>query len=311
MKYVFFLLIPGMLFIYTCKQEAETDPSNPFLSAWKTPFETPPFDQIKNEHFLPAFTEGFNQQNNVIIAILSNGEEATFDNTILPLDKSGDLLSKVKNVFFNLESANTDDEKQAIAREIAPMLSAHNDDITMNEELFNRINAVYEKRNSSGLDHSQVRVVEKYYEMFVRNGANLSPEDKNKLREMNEELTGLSVKFGQNLLAETNDSFRMVIENKDDLASLTDNAITGAAEAAREAGLDGKWLFTLHKPSWIPFLQFSDKRDLREKIYRGWFMRGNNNNEYDNKYILKRIAELRALRAALLGYKDHATYQIE
>ena len=311
MKRIFLLLISGMILLNACKKQEKTDSSNPFFTQWDTPFQVPPFDKIENSHYLPAVKEGIQQHIAEIDAIIANKEEATFDNTILALDKSGDLLTKVVNVFFNLTEANTNEEMQSLAREIAPMLSAHQDNITMNEALFNKVKQVYEKRNTSGLDPSQIRVVDKTYELFVRNGANLNNEDKEKLRTLNEELTNLSVKFGQNLLAETNNSYKLVIDNPEDLDGLPENVIAGAADAAKEDSLEGKWLFTLHKPSWIPFLQYSTKRDLRAKIYKGYTMRGNNNNDYDNKEILRKIAALRAERAGLLGFKNHAAYTID
>ncbi|MBN2764069.1 MAG: M3 family metallopeptidase [Bacteroidales bacterium] len=311
MKRIVLLLIPGILLLNACKKQNKAESENPFIAGWDTPFGVPPFDRIENEHYLPAFEEGIRQHEAEIDAILSNTEDATFDNTILPFDKSGDLLSKVANVFFNLTEANTSDEMQSLAREIAPMISAHRDNITMNDALFNRISQVYEKRNASGLDKSQIRVVEKMHESFVRNGANLSGEDKEKLRRLNEELTRLSLKFGQNLLAETNESYKLVIDNEEDLAGLPENVITGAKEAALADSLEGKWLFTLHKPSWIPFLQYSEKRDLREKIYRGYCMRGNNDNAYDNKEIIRKIVALRAVKAELLGFENHAAYKID
>jgi peptidyl-dipeptidase Dcp len=311
MKHLIYFLLPGIIMLNACTKQDKTDRSNPFFTQWDTPFGVPPFDKIKNEHYMPAFLEGIRQDSAEIAAIVSNTAEPDFENTILPLDKSGDLLAKVRSVFSNLNEANTNEEMDALNTKIAPMLSAHHDDIMLNEALFTRISKVYEKRNASGLDKSQIRVVEKFYEAFVRNGANLNPADKEKLRGMNEELTNLSVKFGQNLLAETNNSYRLIIENKDDLAGLPDNVIAGAADAAHEDSLNGKWLFTLNKPSWIPFLQYSQKRDLREKIYRGYFMRGNNNNEYDNKEIVGKIATLRAERAALLGFGNHASFKID
>lgn len=311
MKTLFLLLIPGIILLNACNNPDKTDSSNPFFAQWDTPFGVPPFNRIKNEHYLPAFKEAIRQDNDEIAAIVNNSDEPTFENTILPMDKSGDLLTNVRRVFFNLSDANTNDTIQALAREIAPMLSAHYDDIIMNDSLFERIKKVYEQRNTAGLDKSQIRVVEKYYEDFIRNGANLNPSDKEKLRKLNEELTSLSVKFGQNLLAETNNSYRLIIDKKEDLSGLPENVIAGAADAARADSLDGKWLFTLHKPSWIPFLQYSERRGLREKIYHGYFMRGNNNNEYDNKEIVRRIARLRAERAGLLGFEDHASYKID
>jgi len=311
MKHFILLLLPGILMLTACKKQAKTDEANPFFTKWDTPFGVPPFDKIKNEHYLPAFIEGIKQDSLEIAAIVADTAEPVFENTILPLDKSGELLSNVRSVFYNLTEANTNDELQTLNMQISPMLSKHRDDITLNDALFAKVKKVYEKRNTSGLDKSQIRTVEKYYQMFERNGANLSPEDKGKLRKLNEELTKLSVQFGQNLLAETNQSYRLIIDNKDDLAGLPDNVIAGAADAAKADSLEGKWLFTLNKPSWIPFLQYSKMRDLREKIYRGYFMRGNNNNKYDNKDIVKRIATLRAQRAGLLGFSNHASFKID
>jgi peptidyl-dipeptidase Dcp len=311
MKHLIYLLLPGIIMLNACKKQDKTESANPFLTQWDTPFGVPPFDKIKNEHYMPAFLEGIQQDSAEVAAIVANSEEPTFDNTILPLDKSGDLLDKVNSVFSNLSEANTNKEMDALNTAIAPMLSAHHDDVMLNEGLFKRISKVYEKRKESGLDKSQIRVVEKFYESFVRNGANLNPADKEKLRKLNEELTNLSVKFGQNLLDETNNSYRLIIDNRDDLAGLPDNVIAGAADAAHDDSLNGKWLFTLNKPSWIPFLQYSQKRDLREKIYRGYFMRGNNNNEYDNKEIVGKIVTLRAERAALLGFSNHASFKID
>jgi peptidyl-dipeptidase Dcp len=311
MKNLIYLLLPGIIIMNACRNQAKMDHPNPFLTQWETPFEVPPFDKIKNEHYLPAIQEGIKQDSMEIAAILADTAEPTFENTILPLDKSGDLLARVNNVFSNLSEANTDAGMDSLNTIIAPMLASHHDDIMLNKALFDRIRKVYEKRNVSGLDKSQIRVVEKYYTDFVRNGANLNQEDKEKLRSLNEELTRLSVQFGQNLLAETNNSYRLIIDKKENLAGLPDDVISGAADAAHEDSLDGKWLFTLNKPSWIPFLQYSRERGLREKIYRGYFMRGNNNNEYDNKAIVRKIAELRAERAGLLGFSNHASFKID
>jgi peptidyl-dipeptidase Dcp len=309
MKKVFNLLLLVFIFDYGCQKPA-TD-TNPFFSEWNTPFGVPPFDEIKNEHYLDAFQEGIRQENAEIQAIVNNPDAPTFENTILPLDRSGELLTKVTRVFFALDGAHTNDEMQALSREISPLLSSHRDNISMNDNLFARVKRVYDNMDASGLDHSQKRVVEKIHQAFTRNGADLDANGKEKLRKYNEELTSLIVQFGQNQLAETNHSFKLIIDNKDDLAGLPDNIISRASEAANAEGLEGKWMFTLHKPSWIPFLQYSQKRELREKLYRGWYMIGNNDNEYDNKEILRKIVELRVDRAQLLGYDDHASYVLE
>lgn len=288
----------------------ESKRPNPFFSDYTTPFKVPPFDQIDLDHYMPAFKKGIEEQKKEIDAITGNTGLATFENTVLPLDKSGDLLTKVSTVFYSLNSANTSPELQKIAREASPLLTTHRDNINLNDKLFQRIKAVYLSLDKSTLNDLQKRTVKKYYEDFVRNGADLNAADKEKLREINQKLSKLGLKFGENLLDETNKNFRLVIDNEADLDGLPKGTIDGAANNAKQLGLDGKWVFTLQKPSMIPFLQYSTKRDLREKLYTGYVMRGNNNNEFDNKEIILEIANLRAERAKLLGYKTYADYII-
>lgn len=284
---------------------------NPFLSDFKTPFEVPPFDLIDTTHYYPAFIEGIHQHDAEIASIISNTEEPDFENTILAFDQSGKLLNRVDNVFYNLHSANTNPQMQAIARQIDPIMSAHRDDIYLNEQLFKRIKLVYDKRNSLELDSQQIRVLNKYYNDFVRRGANL-PEDKQaELRKINTGLSMLSLTFGENLLAETNDNFRLIIEDTADLEGLPESIIKTASLAAEESNMPGKWVFTLAKPSMIPFLQYAENRTLREKIYRAYYMRGNNNNENDNKDIVQEMVALRFKKARLLGYDTYADYVIE
>jgi peptidyl-dipeptidase Dcp len=284
---------------------------NPFFKEWTTPYGVPPFEEIKVEHFLPALQEGIKQHEAEVNGIVESSEEPTFENTIKALDKSGELLGKVTGTFYPLNSANTNEEMQALAREISPLMTQHRDNISLNPELFQKIKSVYERRNNLGLDKEQLRATEKYYESFVRGGANLSDADQAKLRELNEELSKLSLQFGENLLAETNRNFKLVIENKADLAGLPDDVIARAADDAKAAGEEGKWVFTLAKPSMLPFLQYAENRDLREKLYRGYFMRGDNDNEHDNKEIIKKIVKLRDERAELLGFNNHAEYVID
>lgn len=314
MKKSFILIFAlGMLF-FSCqnqKKEAETDMKNPFFTEWTTPYGVPPFDEIRLEHYLPALQEGIKQHEAEIDAIVKNSEGPTFENTILALDKSGKLLNKVTGTFYPLNSADTDEEMQALAREVSPLMTQHSDNISMNPELFTRIKSVYDQRNELNLDKEQMRATEKYYEDFVRSGANLSLEDQEKLRKLNEELSKLSLQFGENLLAETNRNFKLVIDNEADLAGLPDDVIARAADDAKAAGEEGKWVFTLAKPSMLPFLQYAENRDLREKLYRGYFMRGDNDNEFDNKEIIKKIVKLRDERAELLGFNNHAEYVID
>ncbi len=285
--------------------------SNPFFEAWQTPFQVPPFDKIDTADYMPAFTQAIKQHDAEIEAIINNQNPPDFDNTVLAFDRSGKLLTDVSKVFYNLNEANTDPRMQAIARELSPIMSKHSDDIALNEKLFTRIKSVYEKRKKAGLDDQQIRVVEKYYRDFERQGANLDPAQKEKLRKLNEELSMLSLTFGENLLAETNENFMLVIDKQADLEGLPQPVIDGAAEAAKEKNMAGKWVFTLAKPSMIPFLQYAKNRDLREKIYRGYFMRGDNGNKNDNKATLARTVELRIEKARLLGFNSYAAYIID
>ncbi|SHE40171.1 peptidyl-dipeptidase Dcp Metallo peptidase. MEROPS family M03A [Mariniphaga anaerophila] len=314
MKRSFILICAFGAVMFSCqnqKKESQADMDNPFFTEWTTPYGVPPFDEIKIEHYLPAIKEGIKQREAEVETIVANTSEPTFENTILALDKSGELLNKVTGTFYPLNSANTSDEMQAVAREVSPLMTQHRDNVSMNPGLFKKIESVYNRRNELGLDKEQMRATEKYYDDFVRNGASLSAEDQTKLRELNEELSKLSLHFGENLLAETNRNFKLVVDKEEDLAGLPDDVIARAAEDAKSFGEDGKWAFTLAKPSMLPFLQYADNRDLREKLYRGYFMRGNNDNEFDNKEIIQKIVKLRDQRAKLLGFKNHAAYVID
>jgi peptidyl-dipeptidase Dcp len=316
MKNLFILILVGvgLLFASCSKTEKSaedvTTDENPFFAGWNTPFEVPPFDKIKPEHFIPAYEKGMEEQKTAIDKIVDNLDAPTFENTIVALDRSNKLLSKVSRVFGGLSGANTNDEIKAIQKEMAPRLSAHRDEINLNKKLFERIKAVYEQREGQNYTDEQTYLLENLYKRYVRNGAELNDEDQAKLKEINQKMSKLGVQFGQNVLAETN-AFKLVIENEEDLAGLPESSIIGAAEAAKEAGLEGKWVFTTHKPSMIPFLQFSEKRDLREKLYRAYTKRGDNDNEYDNKKILSDLIKLRVERANLLGYETYADYRLE
>ena len=310
---IILLLLAGIA-VSSCQNQGKstaTDSENPFFTEYTTPFQVPPFDQIKLEHFMPAIDEGILQQEAEIKAIVENQDEPTFENTILAFDNSGELLSKVNSVFGPLNSAVTTDEMQALAREISPKQTIHRDNIMLNPVLFQRIKAVYEKRNELGLDAQQLRLVEKYYQDFERNGANLSAEDQTKLRGLNEELSKLQLKFSENVLLETNRNFRLVVENEADLKGLPQDVIVRAAEQAKKDSMEGKWVFTLDKPSMLPFLQFAENRELREKLYSGYYMRGDNDNEFDNKEIIKQLVKLRDEKAKLMGFKNFAEYVID
>ena len=299
-----------VFFCVLCYAQDKINTGNPFLEKWTTPFETPPFNDIKTEHFMPAYEEGMKQHKSEIDGIIHTTEDPTFKNTIGALEISGKLLTKVDYVFASLNDANTNDEMQKIAKTIAPILSKHNDDISLNPKLFERVKQIYDNRDNLPLTTEQKTVLDNYYKGFVRGGANLSDEAKEKFRKINEELSVLTVKFGENLLKETI-AIGLVVDNKDDLAGLPEDVIKSAAEMAKSKGHEGKWVFTLQKPSFIPFLQYSNKRELREKLFKAYITRGNNNNENDTKTILSRIASLRVDRANLLGYKTHADYVLD
>ena len=288
-------------------KKQDTVAQNPFLTEYQTPFKVVPFDQIKTEHYMPAFEAGMKEQLEEIDAIVNNTETPTFQNTILPYDKSGETLSRVSSVFFNIIECNSDDELLALAEKVMPMLSKHGDAIAMNPKLFEKIDYVYQHRNEMGLDDQQIRVVEKYHQDFVRSGAALDAEKQAELSQINEQLSTLSLQFGNNLLKE-NSGFKLVIDNKADLAGLPQSSIDAAAKKAQEEGLEGKWVFTLSKPSLIPFLQYADNRDLRQQLYTAYYNRGDNGNEYDNKELIKQMIKLRQQRAHLLGYDNHANF---
>lgn len=288
---------------------APTKSTNPFFQEFKTPFGVPPFEKIKVEHYMPAFRAGIEENQREVKAIAENTAPATFANTVEPLEKSGALLKRVGNVFFVLSESMTDDKMQAIATEVSPLLSKNSDDILLNERLFERIKRVYENREKESLTPEQKRLTEIYYKRFFRNGAALPQGMKDRLRKINEELGLLELKFSDNVLAENN-AFQMVLDKREELAGLPEGVVSGAAEAAQERGLTGKWVFTLHKPSLLPFLTYSDRRDLRERLYRGYFEKGNNNNTLDNKTVLVKIANLRIEKAHILGFPSFADYSL-
>lgn len=287
-----------------------TDMDNPLLTEFDTPHGVPPFDKIKTDHYIPAFEAGMEQHKADIDAIVANPDPPTFDNTIEALEYSGETLRRARMVFSNMASANTSSEIQQIARDSAPMISKHWDDIMLNPDLFARIEAVYAQKDDLGLNQEQKRLLTETYKSFVRGGANLPVEKQERFREINEQLSVLTLQFGDNVLAENN-SFELVLETEDDLAGLPESVIASAADAAEKAGYEGKWLITLHNPSALPFLQYSSRRDLREIVERAYINKGDNDDEHDNKEIIKEIVPLRLERANLLGYETHAHYVLE
>jgi peptidyl-dipeptidase Dcp len=306
-----FYLISLFILLFTFNYRAQIqNTDNPFFKEWETPFKTPPFNEIKPEHYLPAFEEGIKQQNSEIAAVINNEEKPTFENTITALEKSGELLSKVNRVFGGLNSSDTNDEMQKIAEKTTAMLSKHIDDIYLNEKLFERIKFLYNEKETLNLSIEQNMVLENYYIDIVRGGANLSQDGKEKLRKINDELSQLVLKFGDNVRKE-NSKYELIVDRKEDLAGLPDASIQAATEKAEIKGLKGKWLFTIDKPTLIPFLQYSENRDLREKLYKAYMNRGNNNDELDNKKILSRIIVLRVEKANLLGYKTYSDFVLQ
>lgn len=283
---------------------------NPFFLTYQTPYQVPPFDLIKNEHFKPALLEGIKQQEAEILAITSNKENPTFDNTIVALEKSGKLLSKVNTVFNNLNGANTNDELQAIAKEVAPILAEHSDNINLNDALFKRIKIVWDQQSNLQLNQEEKKLLENTYKRFVRNGANLNTSQKERLRAINSELAILTLKYGQNVLAETN-KYELIISNKNELVGLPESVIAAAAAEAKGKGKEGKWIFTLSNASVMSFLQYSANRQLRKEIWNAYQLRSNNNNDNDNKVLAIQMANLRREKAQFLGYKSHAAYVLE
>ena len=283
---------------------------NPFFTEYTTPFGVPPFDKIEVANYKPAFEKGMEEQKKEIDAIVNNPEEPTFENTIVALDRSGELLTKVMYAFSGQSSVNTTDEIQALEQELYPVLSAHSDDISLNPALFTRVKVVYDKQASMNLNKEQKKLLEETYKGFVRGGANLDADKQARLRELNEKISVLELTFGQNVLKETN-AFKLVVDNKEDLAGLPESLIAAAAETAAADSMEGKWIFTLHNPSVMPFLQYADNRALREKIFKAYINRGNNSNGNDNKNVVKELVAARLDKAKLLGYEDFAAFVLD
>ena len=315
------ILITALLFIVSCQQESKMDPNiNPFFQEWNTPYEVPPFLDIKDEHYMPAYEQGMKENLEEIDLIVNNTEAPTFANTIEELERTGKLLSRVGRVFSNLASSNTNPQLQELQRELSPMLSAHYDKISLNEGLFNRVDAIFQNRENIDLTSEQAKLLNDTRKGFVRSGALLSEDQKERISGINSKISGLSTSFGQNLLAETN-GFELVLEDSD-LDGLSDGVIAAAADAASQKmdsaeseeekdKYNDKYVFTPHRSSMYPFLTESTRRDLREKLYNSYVMRGDNNNDTDNKKIASQIAKLRAERAQIMGYKTHAHFVLE
>jgi peptidyl-dipeptidase Dcp len=285
-------------------------PSDPFLTPSTLPFQMPAFDQIKNEHFAPAFAEGMRQQLAEVQSIANNSEPPTFDNTVVAMELSGQMLGRVRRVFFNLVSANTNDTFSAIQRELAPKLAAHSDAIMLNDKLFKRVQSLYERRDSLGLDAESAYLLERYHTDFIRAGAQLSEADKQKLKTFNAELAQLSTKFSQNVLKER-DASAVVVDTQEELAGLSTSQIAAAAAAAKARGLDGKYVLALTNTTDQPFEGELTDRALRQRLHDASVARGSRGGEFDNRDVVLKTVKLRAERAQLLGYPNHAAYQLE
>ena len=286
-----------------------TEAQNPFFENIHTPHGTVPFDRISVEHYAPAIRRGIECQNEEIDAIVRNPQPADFHNTILALEKSGQLLHRVEVVFDNLLSAETNDAMQELAKELMPLLSEHANNITLNERLFERVKTAYEHRNDEPLTAEQRKLTEDTYEGFVRSGANLQGADKEKYRELSRQLSLLTLQFSENNLKETND-YQLVLTDEAQLKGLPQSAIDAAAETAREKQQEG-WVFTLHAPSYVPFLTYAADRNLRKEIYMAYNTKCTHANACNNLDIVKQLVNTRLALAQLLGYKDYATYKLE
>lgn len=296
--------------VCACGQQA-ADTDNPFLTEFETPYGTPDFNRIKVEHYEPAFLKGIEQQNQEIKAIVENPEEPTFENTIVALDNSGEILARVSGVFFALTEADTNDELMALEGKIAPMLSEHSDNIFLNQDLYKRVAAVHaqEEAGKITLTTEQHYLLDKYYKEFIRSGAGLDAQKQERLREINKQLSTLAIEFGNHVLADNND-YLLVVDKKEDLAGLPEAVIEGAAHEAKAHGKDGKWVFTLQESSRTPLLQYAQNRELRKNIYQAYTSLGNRGNANDNKDVLKQVLALRLEKAQLMGFSNYAEYQL-
>lgn len=304
-KSIFILATSCMM--YSCTTPSE---SNPFLSEFQTEQGVPPFHLIMPEHYEPAFMKGIEEQNANIDAIVNNTEAATFDNVIVALDNSSVILDRVASVFYNMTSAEKTDFLSDLSIKLAPVISEHSDNISLNQALFQKIKEVYQQKETLNLTTEQTRLLDETYKSFVRSGANLSAEDQESLRNINKQLSTLGLKFSDNLLNEDN-AFKLYIDKEEDLAGLPDWFCQSAAEKAKANGEEGKWLFTLGNASRLPFLQYSANRSLRQQLYTAYINRGNNNDANDNKQIITDIVKLRLEKAKLMGYDCYSNFVLD
>jgi peptidyl-dipeptidase Dcp len=303
-KLLFILATICMMYACTTKTN-----ENPFLTEFQTPQGVPPFDRIRTEHYEPAFLKGMDEQNARIEAIVTNTEAPDFRNVIAALDDSSPILDRVGGVFFNLTEAETNDELAALDIKLAPLLSEHQDNISLNKALFDKVNAVYQQKDSLTLSGEEERLLEKTYQSFVRSGAALTPEQQERLREINKQLSTLAIEFSNHILNENN-AYKLYVDKEEDLAGLPDWFIRSAAAEAEADGHAGQWLFTLHNASRLPLLQYADNRELRKQIYNAYVCRGNNDDANDNKRIIADIVKLRMEKAKFMGYDNFSDFQL-
>jgi len=306
-------ILASIIAFTACNPESKKEnemSSNPLLMTWDTPFGVPPFDKIKDSDYLPAFEYAMNKQNEEIDAIVNNNDVLTFENIIVAYELSGSDLSRVSNVFYAVQTANTNDNLKKTAKTIAPELSKHSDNILLNKPLFDRIKAINDESENLNLNAEQKMLLNNTYKEFIRAGANLADNEKKQLKEINSRLATLSQEFGDNQLVETND-FELYVTDKKDLGNLPASLVAVAADEAKARGHKTGWSFTLQRPSINPLLQSSPNRDLRETIFVGYAMRGDNDNEHDNKAVLEEMVSLRVEKAHLLGYPTFADYILD
>ncbi|MDE5612350.1 MAG: M3 family peptidase, partial [Odoribacter sp.] len=297
-------MVQALILLVSASKQQKAE--NPLLSEFQTPHQTPPFDRIEIAHYEPAFDEAIAQARKEITDIVASAEEPEFENTIAALDRAGELLNTVSSVFFNLNSACTSEAMQEIAQRISPKLTEYSNSIYMNPDLFQRVKQVYDRREQLGLTPEQSTLLEDTWKAFVKGGANLTGDARKRFQEITTELSRLSLKFEENILAETN-GFTLHVTDKGQLSGLPEDVLETAAQQAREKGKTG-WLFTLHAPVYVPFMKYADNRELREKMFRAYGSRGNRGNRYDNKEIIRQMTALRLEKARLLGYATYAEY---
>jgi len=315
MKKLHFLILAVAVTLGACDGKKNNDvmdkssSENPILSEWNTPFGVPPFDRIEPAHYMPAFEMAFKENKAEIDAIINQSEAPTFENTILKMERAGKTLSKVSRVFSAVNAAHSNKEIRDIASEIAPIMAKHSDYINLNSELFKRVDVVFAGREDATLTSEESKLLEETYKGFIRSGVNLQGDANTRLREINSEMASLAEKFGKNVLEETN-KFELFIDDKKDLGNLPSSLSAIAANEAKTRGHEKGWSITLQRPSINPFLQASANPELRQKMYDGYALRGNNDDEFDNKKVLEKLVSLRVERAQLLGFKSHADFKL-